>query len=755
MRGVTGSIDHALLAHWPFNEREDHVIRDKVQHIEDAVHHVFHQAMFQPNRTIKRRQGISGHALWFDGYSTYVKREKEAFPPLKEGLTISVWLAPHSYGSIDEDVMAALVNQHVPKDKTGFILGFKSHGVVAFHVGLAKGWLKVSSREVTVPKNKWTHVAATYDSTDGFMALYLNGIQVAKTYGEEGVPIAFADADLLIGKHNDPKMVDDTFSLGMFSGLIDDVRIYSRELTQEELLMELRSYLSIHHGLIPEISEKDMAIQREDFASDVHRPQYHLSPPGHWMNEPHAPLYYKGRYHLFYQHNPQGPYWGNIHWGHWISEDLIHWRDMSVALSPEKDHVDPDGTWSGCAHYDEEGVPVLFFTAGDNRCLPNQRIGLARSTVKQDGDIELKKWIKHSEPVLIQPEGFDLDDDGFRDPFVWKEGAIWYQLVGSGINGRGGTALLFESDDLYKWTFKGPLYVTDPAKYPFLGRVWELPILLPLGMDNSGKEKHIFIISPIGDEADVEVFYWIGTWDRENGRFLPEEEEPQLFDLGDFHFTGPSAMIDPKTGRLILFTIAQGERSIEYEYASGWAHNGGLPVELYLAGDARLKFRPIIEVETLRKKKLLDVSQKTVADVNQALKEISGDMLEIQVTFQAREGGCCGLYVRQSDDRKEETLLYYDFSTQVFSADRSKTTLDQHEKTTGVQGGATRIAKNEPLRLRVFLDKSLIEAYMNDVNSLTTRVYPTLASAKGLSLFGDKALVVESMAVWELNGIYA
>ena len=85
---------------------------------------------------------------------------------------------------------------------------------------------------------------------------------------------------------------------------------------------------------------------RWDQLDDPHRPQYHFLPPINWMNEPHAPLYWNGRYHIFYQFNPHGPYWGNIHWGHAVSEDLVHWTHLPIALAPEPGS-DSVGAWSG------------------------------------------------------------------------------------------------------------------------------------------------------------------------------------------------------------------------------------------------------------------------------------------------------------------------------------------------------------------------------------------------------------------------
>src|SRR5690606_12486726 len=131
-------------------------------------------------------------------------------------------------------------------------------------------------------------------------------------------------------------------------------------------------------------------------------------------------IYFEGKYHLFYQHNPQGPYWAQIHWGHWVSDDMVNWRDLPIALSPEKGAVDPDGVWSGSAAYDENGLPALFFTAGDDSESPNQRVGLARSCFAKDGDTDLVNWQKHPVPLIVQQKGQGMFGD-FRDTFVWRE----------------------------------------------------------------------------------------------------------------------------------------------------------------------------------------------------------------------------------------------------------------------------------------------------------------------------------------------
>ena len=177
----------------------------------------------------------------------------------------------------------------------------------------------------------------------------------------------------------------------------------------------------------------------------------------------------------------------------------MHWRDLPVALAPEKDQLAPDGIWSGSATYDEDGLPVLFFTAGNDSASPNQSVALARSTYSQDGDPELVHWVKHPVPLIVQKKGMGVYGD-FRDPFVWKDENGWFALVGSGIEGEGGAALAFASQDMLNWTYKGPLFKADIQKFPYLGPIWELPVLLPLAATS---------------REWISIFYWLALWDRE------------------------------------------------------------------------------------------------------------------------------------------------------------------------------------------------------------------------------------------------
>ena len=93
--------------------------------------------------------------------------------------------------------------------------------------------------------------------------------------------------------------------------------------------------------------------------ADPTRPVYHFRPPAQWMNDPCGGIYYKGYYHLFYQLNPYGDQWGNIHWGHARSKDLIYWEHLPIAIATAQNELRCN---SGCVTINKQGVPMIFYT---------------------------------------------------------------------------------------------------------------------------------------------------------------------------------------------------------------------------------------------------------------------------------------------------------------------------------------------------------------------------------------------------------
>jgi len=247
----------------------------------------------------------------------------------------------------------------------------------------------------------------------------------------------------------------------------------------------------------------------QKLASDPRRPQFHLLPAANWMNDPNGPIFWKGHYHMFFQYNPNAAVWGDMHWAHAISPDMIHWKHLPVALSPTPGGPDADGCFSGTATV-RNGVATVIYTGVQT--VPADRAE-AEATLR-DGhnnfretqlyatstDSELRTWTKRPTPVIAAPPP-GMHVTGFRDPAPWREPALypdgWLMAVGSGEAGKGGEALLYKSPDLQNWEYlhavaEGPGRSTSDTNPVDSGEMWECPDLFPLG------GKHVLIYSTEG-----------------------------------------------------------------------------------------------------------------------------------------------------------------------------------------------------------------------------------------------------------------
>ncbi|WP_159881515.1 GH32 C-terminal domain-containing protein [Paenibacillus puerhi] len=744
------------IAKWGFDEGMGSVVKDSVSGKEDRIEFALRTGRYQAPVDPIWHPGIAGHSLWFDGYSTYIRRSSQEIKHPVEGLTITVWIAPSSFEFGEEERLSAIISQHNREAAEGYIFGIYKNGAWSLQLGIDGEWVEIWSYDRPIPLNKWTFLSATYDQASKRLQLYYNGVQVAEKKIDSSSGITPHAGDFIIGRNNQGSVLAGAFTLNHYQGFMDELTVYPTALHSEDIQELYAAYLHMNGDKMPESVTIEGNEIRSLRAKDRHRPQFHLSPPSHWMNEPHAPFYFNGQYHLFYQYNPRGPFWHHIHWGHWISDDLVHWKDLPPALSPGND-FDSDGIWSGSACHDKSGNPVLFYTGGKYSKFPTQTIGLARSCFPIDGDHDLKHWVKHPEPIVEQEKEGGLFGE-FRDPFVWEEDGIWYMLVGTGTgeNKQGGTATVYTSTgDLTQWELRGPLYVSNYEKYPFLGIMWELPVLLPLPFKKEDQyvnsDKHVLLISPWGEGADIEVYYWIGSWDKNTCQFKADHEEPRLIDVGDFHFTGPSGMVDPRTGRTLLFTIAQGERTPEIDYDSGWAHNAGIPVSLFLRNDDLLGIEPIREMQQLRKKLLLSATDD-MDGMNRRLADVKGDQLEIHIHFGKCSAEQYGISVRRTPEGEEETLLYYDARREWLSVNRTRSTLETTERIGGIQGGSLQL-DGETLQFIVYVDRSMIECYANGIKSLTTRTYPSRIDALGVAIWSTGPIELMSVEVWEMGSI--
>lgn len=745
--GMETDTKDLALYQWKFDEGKGKVTRDH-------VHSTDYTIQYALESDPEWKNGIEGKALLFDGYSTWIEVAPEKVQIPTSSFSIEAWVAPRAYEWGDNGQTSAIINQHDPVKKEGFILGMGRHGYLTFQLALNNEWYEIWSPEgKTISKDKWNHVAAQFDKDTNKISIFINGELVReKNIPSESMFTPAENLPLLIGKHNQAVSLSEVFQVNMFNGIMDNVSLYNNAFSKENVLQR---YEEVSRSWNNDLPTPNTEFDRTVYKGDPYRPNYHFTAPQHWMNEPHAPIYFNGKYHLFYQFNPAGPFWHQIHWGHAISDDMIHWEDGPIALSPTEGTAARDGVWSGSSTYDKNGNPVLFYTAGHDEMVPNQMTGIAHPTDTED--INLHHWKMNPAPVTVQEENMETAKGKvmfghFRDPYVWKDGEKWFQLIGSGVEGAGGTALLYTSEDMVNWKYIKAIMIGDKHKYPKTGDVWELPFLVPIKNKETGEQKHVFMISPYytspSPHAARFTFYWIGTWDSETMEFIPDHEEPKMFDYGE-HFTGAQGFVDA-TGRTIVTSILQDRRSEKEKYQSGWAHGAGLPLEIYLNNKNDLGIGPIEEVSSLRREELLSVDNATMEETNSKLAAIQGNQLEIELELDVSNTKHAGIKLLKHPEYLEETILFYNNETNTINIDRGFSSLDPDiEK--GIQGGEIKL-ENNIVRLNIFIDRSIVEAYVNNEKSISTRVFPKDNLSQGLELYGiDGVPFVRSMKVWSMG----
>ncbi|HBY94742.1 MAG: glycoside hydrolase family 32 protein [Ardenticatenaceae bacterium] len=464
------------------------------------------------------------------------------------------------------------------------------------------------------------------------------------------------------------------------------------------------------------------AIRAEPLRQDPHRPQYHFLPSSNWMNDPNGLIQWKGEYHLFYQHNPNGAFHADMHWGHAVSKDLVHWEHLPIALAPTPGGPDKGGVYSGCA-VDNNGVPTLIYTGvfPEVQCLA---VGID----------DLVSWKKRADPVIAAPPP-DLDLFGFRDPCVFRDGGSWYMALGAGIKRVGGAVLLYKSPDLHEWEYIGPLLVDDSG-LPNKG--WECPAPFPLG------DKWVLIVS-VTPRANVD--YFIGTFD--GRRFHPEVH--RRLDYGRY-FYAPQTFLDDQGRRVLIGWIWEG-RSEQKDIEAGWSGIQSVPRVLTLRPGGYLGVEPARELQQLRRTYYYGEDLSLATGVPYQV-DIQSNQLEILLAWQPDAAAEIGLILAQSPQGEEQTKI-------VFNCERGQLCVDRRlSNAVGDVDFDTQIApltlgEGEPLKLHVFFDHSVIEIFANDRLCLTSRIYPTRDDSLRVSFFahgGDTRL--RTAEIWELQSIW-
>lgn len=586
-------------------------------------------------------------------------------------------------------------------------------------------------------------MTAVFDGAAGQMRLYKNGEMVASC--GTSASVVKAGGEILVGKAADTAMVEDTFPANMFAGLMDELEIRTQALSDEQVMANYQK----HAGDLALDVQNQLWLDPEILSDDRYAPQYHLRVSQNWQNETYGFFYYNGYYHAFCQQNVLGPYYTDgQRWGHFVSRDLVHWQELTPALLPEDNGIDNNHVFSGCAALLPNGEPKLFYT-GVNYSAHNLNL-IATAEASDLSDPKLTNWTKREKVVVEQGEHSTRDN--FRDPFVYEQDGAYYMLVGGTNTQTGGGAIYCyraTDDTLENWEYLSILYSGDSRAYRFLGNCYELPNLFRLTNKSGTLTKHLLMFSPIGDINGV--YYLLGDFDAKTGVFMPDAEEPQRYDLGPkSQVLCPSGFYDPHTGRNLLITMSRTGMDAQERYDSGWATVMTLVKELSLSDSGELLAVPIAEYDTLNKACLLDLKDAalTLEQANERLASVHADMMRIEAVIDSGQDSEVGIYVKYDASAGERVCVSYETQTERFSIDTSKSSLDMRNNGAG---GGTAALSGEEIHLTVFVDRAMVEAYLNGKNQVTAFGYNTSAAADTVKLYSSGGTaVIKSLSVYEL-----
>ncbi|HTB97897.1 MAG TPA: glycoside hydrolase family 32 protein [Terracidiphilus sp.] len=418
-------------------------------------------------------------------------------------------------------------------------------------------------------------------------------------------------------------------------------------------------------------------------------------PPHNWMNDPNGPIFWKGKYHLFYQLNPNAAIWGDMHWGHAVSADMVHWHHEPVALAPTPGDPDSEGCFSGSAIV-FNGRPTFIYTGVQNATPELMTLhdgnGKLRETqmLATAEDDALLHWKKRAQPIIPSPPA-GMTVTGFRDPCPWHEDDGWYLGVGSGEREKGGCVLLYRSHDLLHWEYLHKLTEGKPnglqAQNPCdSGEMWECPDFFPID------GHHCLFYS-----TENKVIWTTGEYDARAHLYTPKRRG--VLDHGAYY--APKSFLAPDGRRILWGWIRETRPEAEFS-AAGWAGAMSLPRVLGVGSEGQLTMTPAVEVETLRQAPTHPALQ-TGSPWRQSL-----DHLRWELSLTIPEGTpTISIRLRTGDQHLWELLLD--------CAQRTIQSGDTHFEVSDLTSPGS--------ALRIFLDGSVVETIVGNTAALTSRVY--------------------------------
>ena len=497
---------------------------------------------------------------------------------------------------------------------------------------------------------------------------------------------------------------------------------------------------------------RHFAESRRVLAADRHRPQYHFVSPESRMNDPNGLCFWQGRWHLFYQaYPPEDP---RQHWGHAISEDLIHWRDLPYAIAPGPEHC----CFSGSTLVERNRVIAMYHGTRVGNMVAIADDPLLLNWEKLTGGPVIPMGADGTEESLHQsPDGSPLPYR-VHDPCIWQKDGLYYSLSNGTLPGPGGkqfrAAFLFSSPDLVHWEYLHPFVEGD--RFTYAGDDDACPYFWPID------DRHILLFASHMSGSQ----YLLGDYDTGRDKFLATAHGK--FNFGPLTPAGvhaPSATPDGQGGVIAIFNMNPGKPT------EGWNQLMTLPRRLTLTGKEDLGIEPAGDVESLRSDHRHVDTMTLPANREVVLEGIGGTALEIIAEIDPADAPAIEMCVLCSPDREEYTRIaffpkrglqhsqrFYPPARRysLITIDSSCSSLMPDAVCRAPETAPVFLPDDESLQMRVFIDRSVVEVFVNGKQCVAVRVYPGREDSVGVSLRSQgRDAELRSLDAWKMENIYA
>lgn len=469
------------------------------------------------------------------------------------------------------------------------------------------------------------------------------------------------------------------------------------------------------------------------------RPVYHHTPAYGWMNDPNGMFYKDGVYHLYFQWNPYGSVWANMHWGHSTSTDLMHWKFEGSAIVPDAWGAIFSGSCvvdhNNTAGFGKDAV-IAFYTSA--KASPWGDVQSQSMAYSLDNG---KTFVKYEgNPILTSSE------KDFRDPkvFWYAPGKHWVMMLAVGQHME-----IYSSVNLKEWKKESEFGAMQGAH----GGVWECPDLVEIPVEGTREKKWVLIcnLNPGGPFGGSAAQYFVGSFDGK--KFVNESPtQTKWMDWGKDNYA------------TVTWNNAPDGRCIALGWMSNWQYANNVPTRQYrsantLARDLTLyregqelylKSTPSVEVKKARGKKV-SIPSFRVSEKHEIVNLFEDNQGAYEVEILIQNAGASKIAFCLLNDKGEKVSMYYDLNRKQFVMDRSESgTVDFSKDFPAVTVAPANVDKE--LTLRLFVDRSSIEAFGEDGKFVMTNlVFPSQPYVKMCFEADKNGYAVKTLNVYKLQ----